>query len=102
MNRVVCWFSCGAASAVATKLAISQFGGRNYEIVIAYTEVIEEHSDNKRFLADCEKWFGQKILILGNDRYERSIYKTFEKSAMNIKGASPCTRKLKKDVRLKF
>jgi hypothetical protein len=102
MNRVVCWFSCGAASAVATKLAISQFGGGNYEIVIAYTEVIEEHQDNKRFLADCEKWFGQKILILGNDRYERSIYKTFEKSAMNIKGASPCTRKLKKDVRLKF
>ena len=100
MNRVICWFSCGAASAVATKLALSEY--KDKEIIIAYTEVIEEHPDNKRFLADCEAWFGQKILILGNDRYERSIYKTFETSAMNIKGASPCTRKLKKDVRLKF
>ena len=76
MNRVVCWFSCGAASAVATKLVLTQF--KDKEIVIAYTEVIEEHPDNKRFLVDCEEWFGQKILILGNDRYERSIYKTFE------------------------
>jgi 3'-phosphoadenosine 5'-phosphosulfate sulfotransferase (PAPS reductase)/FAD synthetase len=100
MPRVVCWFSCGAASAVATKLALAQF--KDKEVIVVYTEVIEEHPDNKRFLADCEKWFGQKILILGNDRYERSIYKCFETSAMNIKGASPCTRKLKKDVRLKF
>lgn len=100
MNRVICWFSCGAASAVATKLALSEY--KDKEVVIVYTEVIEEHSDNKRFLADCEEWFGQKILILGNDRYNRSIYKCFETSAMNIKGASPCTRKLKKDVRLKF
>ena len=100
MNRIICWFSCGAASAVATKLALSEYKG--HEIIIAYTEVIEEHPDNKRFLADCEKWFGQKILILGNDRYERSIYKCFQTSAMNIKGASPCTRKLKKDVRIKF
>ena len=101
MTRLVCWFSCGAASAVATKLAINELGG-GHEIVIAYTEVIEEHPDNKRFLADCENWFGQKILILGNDKYERSIYKTFEKSAMNIKGAAPCTRMLKKTVRERF
>jgi hypothetical protein len=100
-KRIVCWFSCGAASAVATKLMIAENNG-NLPIIIAYTEVIEEHPDNKRFIADCEKWFGQKILILGNDKYERSIYKTFEKSAMNIKGASPCTQKLKKEVRLKF
>jgi hypothetical protein len=100
MNRVICWFSCGAASAVATKLALAEH--KDKEVIIVYTEVIEEHLDNKRFLADCQEWFGQEILILGNDRYDRSIYKCFETSAMNIKGASPCTRKLKKDVRLKF
>lgn len=99
--RIVCWFSCGAASAVATKLAMAENKGE-HELVIAYTEVIEEHPDNKRFIKDCEKWFGQEILILGNDRYNRSIYKTFEKSAMNIKGAAPCTRLLKKNVREKF
>jgi hypothetical protein len=99
--RIICWFSCGAASAVATKLMIAENAGK-LPLIIAYTEVIEEHPDNKRFIKDCQKWFGQEIVILGNDRYERSIYKTFEKSAMNIRGASPCTRQLKKNVRLKF
>lgn len=101
MSRVVCWFSCGAASAVATKLAIADNDGK-FPLIIAYTEVLEEHPDNKRFLADCEKWFGQEIVILGNDRYKRSIFETFKTSAMNIKGSAPCTQKLKKQVRQKF
>ena len=100
-ERIVCWFSCGAASAVATKLAIAENAGK-LPVIVAYTEVVEEHSDNKRFLADCEKWFGQKIVILGNDYYQRSIYETFKTSAMNIRGAAPCTRVLKKQVRERF
>jgi len=58
--RIVSWFSCGAASAVATKLAIAENAGK-FPLIIAYTEVAEEHPDNKRFLKDCEKWFGQEI-----------------------------------------
>jgi len=54
--RTVCWFSCGAASAVATKLTLAE----NKDVVIAYTEVKEEHPDNKRFLKQCEEWFGQE------------------------------------------
>jgi 3'-phosphoadenosine 5'-phosphosulfate sulfotransferase (PAPS reductase)/FAD synthetase len=97
--RTVCWFSCGAASAVATKIALASTKG---EIIIAYTEVMEEHPDNKRFLKDCEKWFGQKILILGNDKYERSIYKVFEKNYIRTPKGAPCTRSLKKQVRQRF
>lgn len=100
-KRIVCWFSCGAASAVATKIAISELK-EGQELIIAYTEVIEEHSDNKRFLTDCEQWFGRKILILGNDKYERSIYKVFEKQFIKTPKGSPCTRTLKKSVRQKF
>jgi PP-loop superfamily ATP-utilizing enzyme len=100
-KRIICWFSCGAASAVATKLAIADNAGK-LPLVIAYTEVMEEHPDNKRFLAECEKWFGQEIVILGNDYYKRSIYETFKTSAMNIRGAAPCTRVLKKQVRERF
>ena len=100
-KRIICWFSCGAASAVATKLAIAENAGK-LPLVIAYTEVMEEHPDNKRFLAECEKWFGQEIVILGNDYYKRSIYETFKTSAMNIRGAAPCTRVLKKQVRERF
>jgi len=101
MQRVVCWFSCGAASAVATKLAIAE-NANKVPLVIAYTEVIEEHPDNKRFLKECESWFGQEILILGNDRYDRSIYKVFEKNYIKTPKGAPCTRTLKKSVRQKF
>ena len=101
VDRVVCWFSCGAASAVATKLAIAENAGK-LPLIIAYTEVAEEHPDNKRFLAECEQWFGQKIEILGNDFYERSIYKVFEKNYMRTPHGSPCTRALKKQVRERF
>ncbi len=97
--RVVSWFSCGAASAVATKLAI--YSGE--QVVIAYCEVVEEHPDNRRFLSDCERWFGQKIIILGNDKYRRSIYDVFDKTRYlkGIRGAR-CTGELKKKVRKEF
>ncbi len=97
--RTVCWFSCGAASAVATKIALKEATG---EVVIAYTEVKEEHPDNKRFLAECEEWFGKKIEILGNDFYDRSIYRVFEKNYIRTPKGAPCTRALKKQIRQRF
>ena len=99
--RTVCWFSCGAASAVATKIALAE-RERERELIIAYTEVKEEHPDNKRFLADCEEWFGQKIEILGNDFYDRSIYRVFEKNYIRTPKGAPCTRALKKQIRERF
>lgn len=103
MSRIVSWFSCGAASAVATKLAILDAKKSGHELVVAYCEVIEEHPDNKRFLIDCEKWFGQKIIVLGNDKFDRSIYKVFEKTRYlaGTHGAR-CTGELKKQIRIDF
>jgi len=98
--RTVCWFSCGAASAVATKIALAE-RERESELIIAYTEVKEEHPDNKRFLAHCEEWFGQKIEILGNDFYDRSIYRVFEKNYIRTPKGAPCTR-AKKQIRERF
>jgi len=101
--RTVCWFSCGAASAVATKIALAEREReRESELIIAYTEVKEEHPDNKRFLAECEEWFGQKIEILGNDFYDRSIYRVFEKNYIRTPKGAPCTRALKKQIRERF
>ena len=98
MSRIVSWFSCGAASAVATKLALK--GG---PVSIVYCEVKEEHPDNKRFLKDCEEWFGQKIEVLGNDDYGRSIYRVFEKTRFLVgPGGARCTKELKKRVREQF
>ncbi|MEY4952374.1 MAG: Verrucomicrobia phage, partial [Pseudomonadota bacterium] len=102
MNRIVCWFSCGAASAVATKLAITENAGRR-PIVVAYTEVVNEHPDNKRFLKDCERWFGQEIVILQNEKYQGDIMQVFRKERFisGPKGA-PCTRLLKRWPRIMF
>ena len=100
--RVVCWFSCGAASAVATKLAIAKYQ-LTHDIVIARCIVREEHSDNDRFAADCEKWFGLPITNLIAEEYDGSIYNviTKRKYISGVNGA-PCTMLLKKEVRIAF
>ena len=96
MDRIVSWFSCGAASAVATKLVLI-----DNDVTINYCEVEEEHPDNERFLKDCENWFGQKINIMGADEYQRSIHKVFEKKRYLCGvGGAPCTKALKKQLRL--
>jgi hypothetical protein len=102
MSRLVCWFSCGAASAVATKLAITKNAGK-LPVVIARCIVREEHSDNDRFAADCEKWFGLPITNLIAEEYNGSIYNVFQKRKYisGVAGA-PCTMLLKKQVRLDF
>ena len=101
-KRIVCWFSCGAASAVATKLAIAENAGR-LPLVVARCIVREEHPDNDRFAADCERWFGVPITNLINAKYDGSIYEVFRKVSYisGVMGA-PCTKLLKKEVRHQF
>lgn len=98
--RVVCWFSCGAASAVATKLALERYPTE--EFVISYCDTGSEHEDNKRFMIDCEKWFGQEIIVLKNPKYEDtwSVFRK-EKYLVGVRGAR-CTGELKKKPRFQF
>lgn len=102
IKRIICWFSCGAASAVATKLAIHRNAGR-VPLVVARCIVKEEHEDNDRFAADCEKWFGVPITNLMNEKYNGSIEEVFRRESYmsGITGAR-CTLELKKRVREKF
>lgn len=101
-GRIVVWYSCGAASAVAAKLTIKDYGA-SHEIVIARCVVAEEHPDNDRFAADCEKWFGLPIVNLIAEEYGGSVHNVIAKKRYigNSQGA-PCTRLLKKEVRLAF
>jgi hypothetical protein len=102
INRIVCWFSCGAASAVATKLAIIDNDG-SIPLVVARCIVREEHEDNERFANECEEWFGVPITNLIAEKFDGSIYEVFRKRSYisGIAGA-PCTLELKKEVRKKF
>ena len=97
MNRTIAWFSCGAASAVATKLLIG-----TPHLVIAYCETGQEHEDNVRFMADCERWFGQSVIRLHSDEY-RDTWDVWEKTRWlaGIQGAR-CTTELKVRPRLAF
>lgn len=100
MNRIVSWFSCGAASAVATKKAIEKYGKDNF--IVASCVVANEHPDNERFLQDCEKWFGLPVLRLSSTKY-KDCWEVWEKNRYlaGIKGAK-CTTEMKKIVRQKF
>lgn len=92
-GRMVVWFSCGAASAVAAKLVEPD--------VIAYCETGSEDADNARFLLDCEQWFGRSVTKL-RGKYA-STWEVLEKRRYlsGIQGA-PCTSELKVAPRLAF
>lgn len=97
-QRIVCQFSCGAASAVATKLALAQYGA-THELHIINAFIVEEGEDNRRFAADCEKWFGHPITVLRDDKYGASTYEVWRRKRF-LKGlhGAPCTRELKRKV----
>lgn len=77
MPRIVCHFSCGAASAVAAKLILARKGAG--EVVVLNAFVAEEHPDNRRFLADCERWFGHPVTVLRDEKYGASAREVWRK-----------------------
>lgn len=93
-ERCICWFSCGAASAVATKLALGIYN----EVEIVYQDTGAEHPDNERFFKDCQEWYGQEIKVLKSKKYE-SVWDVFEKTRylVGVAGAR-CTSEMKRKV----
>jgi hypothetical protein len=93
--RIVCQFSCGAASAVAAKLALSE--DRAQQVIIVNAFIQEEHEDNRRFLADCERWFGCPIVVLEDKKYGASTDEVWRRKRF-MKGlhGAPCSMILKR------
>jgi 3'-phosphoadenosine 5'-phosphosulfate sulfotransferase (PAPS reductase)/FAD synthetase len=102
-ERLLCWFSCGAASAYATYLAVKDAQFKSHDVVVAYCRVQEEHEDNLRFLSEFEHVANVPVEILENEKYNGSVYDVIY-SQKFIKGpmGAPCTKMLKKNVRKKF
>lgn len=98
--RYLAWFSCGAASACAAKLAVETYGNA-CEVVYCNT-MRTEHSDNSRFFDDVERWIGRSITVIESDKYE-TIDDVFERThyMAGIKGAR-CTIEMKKLPREAF
>jgi hypothetical protein len=95
--RIVCNFSCGAASAVACKLILSEYD--RSRVVIQNAFVKEEHEDNRRFLQDCERWFEHPIAVLVNEKYGGSTHEVWKKNRY-IKGlaGARCSKHLKRKI----
>jgi len=90
----ISWFSCGAASAVATKIALKKY--KNLRII--YQDTGSEHPDNKRFLKDCEKWFDKEIEIIKSEKYT-DIWDVFNKTKWLVgPSGARCTSELKRKV----
>lgn len=95
--RMVCQFSCGAASAVMTKLILAEYPPEQVEIVNAF--IVEEHEDNRRFLADCERWFGRTVTVLRDERDGASTLNIWRRKRY-MKGlrSAPCSNYLKREL----
>ena len=98
-TRTLVWFSCGAASACAAKLAVERFD--NCEV--CYCDTLKyEHPDNRRFLRDVEAWIERPITRLHSSQFE-DIYDVFESVRyLNGPSGAPCTRALKRNVRIDY
>lgn len=101
-GSIVVWFSCGAASAVAARLAIDRFGKERVRVV--NTPVAEEDADNRRFLCDVAAWLGVEIEQAVNPAYpSSSAVDVWEKrGGMSFPHGAPCTVHLKKDARYEW
>lgn len=93
--RGIGWFSGGVTSAVAIKKAIDA----GHSVEIYYFETNQHHEDHKRFIADCEKWYGQKIHIVHNKK-AKSVHDVLRRGFINSPNGAFCTKLLKKDMRI--
>lgn len=96
--RNIVWFSCGAASAVALKIAVEELEN----VVPVYCDTGGEHPDNKRFLKDIEEWTGRKITILKNEKYKDHFDVMIKKQYISSRFQAPCSTELKRKMREEY
>jgi hypothetical protein len=101
-ERIICWFSCGAASAVATKIALDVFGV-DHPVLPVYCDTSKsEHPDNERFISDCERWFNAPVTRIKHPDFS-TVEEVFEsKRYMSGIAGACCTAALKKLPRYEF
>jgi hypothetical protein len=98
MRRTLIWWSSGAASAVATRLALRG----EPEAIIARCETNNEDPDNYRFEADVMRLLNRSVTTLKSEKYA-SVWDVWqERRYMAGKDGAPCTVAMKIAPRLAF
>lgn len=98
--RVICNFSAGVTSAVATKLALDRYGKDNCRIF--FFETGQHHPDNERFIKECQTWFGKDIEVFQNQKYTSALDVCIKDKYVNGPSGARCTLMLKKKLRQKL
>ena len=98
VTRTLIWFSMGAASAVAARLALRD----QPDAILVRCETGNEDTDNHRFEADIVRWLNRSVTVLQSEKYQ-SVPEVWEKRRYmaGIDGAS-CTTEMKVIPRLEF
>lgn len=96
--RTVCWFSCGVASAMATKLTLA----RNPGAIVVRIVIDDEHPDNWRFADDCANWFERPIIELRSEKYKDCTDVWNSTGYLVGPAGARCSTELKKKVRQDF
>lgn len=100
MSRVIAQFSCGAASAVATKLALAQHGDN---CILLNAFIANEHADNRRFLAQCEEWFGRTATVLRDTKYNADAVQVFHAVGfIKSRNGASCSTRIKRQLLRSF
>lgn len=90
--RIAAMFSCGEPSAVMVKVLLAE----THNLAIIRCVVPNEHPDNDRFAADCERWWGREIINLRSQDYA-DCWDVWEKRRyLNGHKGAPCTLEMKK------
>ena len=95
---IVAWWSGGITSAVACRLALQKYSN----VKLVYIETGSHHPDTMRFKKDCEKWYGQEIETIQNNKYENHLDVILSTRYVNGAAGARCTIELKKNVRFYF
>lgn len=96
---IISWWSAGVTSAVATKLAIDEYGKDNVRPI--YFKIDSAHPDNERFKAECEAWYGKEIEV-HQAKYKDQFEVILGDKYVNGPAGARCTLVLKKRVRQKI
>jgi 3'-phosphoadenosine 5'-phosphosulfate sulfotransferase (PAPS reductase)/FAD synthetase len=98
VSRTVAWFSAGAASAVATSLALRE----DPDTVVVRIDTGSEHPDHERFADDCAAWFGRPIEVIRSADYV-DTWDVWDRTRYLVgPGGARCTVELKKRPRMAF
>lgn len=96
--RTLCWFSQGAASAVAARIELRS----NPEALVVRCETSNEDEDNYRFEADVVRWLNRPVTVLKSEDYESVIDVWEDRKFMSGPHGAPCTGEMKISPRLVF